>query len=478
MRRLLVLMAILVLLAPISADAQDSRAALEAIAKAMGSGTVKSIQYAGNGVNFQVGQSYTPGMAWPRFVVKSYTRSVSYENNAIQDQLVRTVGETPQRGGGGGGLAPGAEQRQNFAARGDYAWNVVGDTTPSTPVNLADRQLQLWTTPHGVVKMAIASNAAVQGNTFSFTVPGRFRVRATVNSQNLVEKIDAVVANAVVGDMPVEIQYSEYKDFGGVKFPMKIRQAMLGHPVLDLTVTDVQPNAAVNIAIPAPVLEAPAPYGRVATQMVADGVWYLTGGTHHSVLIEMKDHLILVESPLNDDRAVAVLAEVKKLSAKPIRYVIASHHHFDHSGGLRAAAAGGATVIAHDVNKTFFEWSLAMPATVNPDLLAKSGKKGTVEGTGARRTLTDGTRTVDIYQITDNIHHAGIVMVHLPKEKFLVEADVYTPPAPNAPAPTSVNPTWVSLADNIKQLNLAVDNILPLHGRMVPIADLHKGIGH
>ncbi len=94
---------------------------------------------------------------------------------------------------------------------------------------------------------------------------------------------------------------------------------------------------------------------------------------------------------------------------------------------------------------------------MNPDRLAKSGKKGAVEGTGARRTLTDGTRTVDIYQITDNIHHAGIVMVHLPKEKFLVEADVYNPPAPNAPAPTSVNPTWVSLADNIKRLNLAVD---------------------
>jgi hypothetical protein len=68
--------------------------------------------------------------------------------------------------------------------------------------------------------------------------------------------------------------------------------------------------------------------------------------------------------------------------------------------------------------------------------------------------------------------------VHLPKEKFLIEADVYTPPAPNAPAPAAVNPNWVNLADNIKRLNLAVDNLLPLHGRMVPIADLHKGIGH
>ena len=121
--------------------------------------------------------------------------------------------------------------------------------------------------------------------------------------------------------------------------------------------------------------------------MVAEGVWYVTGGTHHSVVIEMKDHLILVESPLNDDRAVAVLGEVKKLSSKPIKYLIVTHHHFDHSGGVRAVAAEGVTVIAHDVSKPFFEKTLAAPATVNPDRLAKSGKKGTVEGTGDKRTL-------------------------------------------------------------------------------------------
>jgi glyoxylase-like metal-dependent hydrolase (beta-lactamase superfamily II) len=464
-----------VLFMPLAVGAQDSRAALEGVSKAMGAGGVKSIQYSGNGVNFQVGQNYTPDLPWPRFVVKSYTRVVSYETAAIRDELVRTQGENPPRGGGGQPVV--GEQRQNFATRGDFAWNVVGDASNPTPVALLDRQLQLWTTPHGVVKMAIASNATVQGNTFSFTAPGRFRVRATVNSQSLVEKIDAIVPNAVLGDMAVEIQYSDYKDFGGVKFPMKIRQTMGGHPALDLTVTDVQPNAVVNIAIPDPILQAAAPYARVTSQMVAEGVWYLTGGSHHSVVIEMKDHLIVVESPLNDDRAAAVLGEIKKLSSKPIKYVVASHSHFDHAGGLRAMAGEGATVIAHDANKAFFEKTLAAPATVSPDRLAKSGKKGTVEGTGAKRTLTDGARTVDIHHIADNVHHGGIVMVHLPKEKFLIEADVYTPPAPNAPAPTSVNPNWVSLADNIKRLNLAVDNLLPLHGRMVPLAELHKAIG-
>jgi len=469
------LAAVLVLLSPLAATAQD--ASLDNVAKAMGAAGVKSIQYSGTGTNFQLGQNFSPDVPWPRFVVKSYTRAVNYESASIRDELVRTQGENPPRGGGGQPVA--GEQRQIFVASGDFAWNVAADVVTPTPIALVDRQLQLWTTPQGVVKAAMANNATVQGRTISFTAPGRFKVLATVDAQNLIERIDAVVPNAVLGDAPVEIRYSEYKDFAGVKFPTRIRQTIGGYPVLDLTVTDVQPNFAVDIAVPDPIKQTPAPYSKVATQMVADGVWYITGGSHHSVLIEMKDHLILVESPLNDERAAAVLAEVKSLVPnKPIKYVIATHHHFDHAGGLRAIAAEGITVIAHDVNKTFLEKALAAPATVRPDRLAKSGKKGTVEGMRDKRVLTDGARTVEIHTVAGNNHHGGIVMVYLPKEKLLVEADVYNPPAPSAPPPASVNTNWVNLSDNIKRLSMNVDQILPLHGRIMPLAELHKSIGH
>jgi glyoxylase-like metal-dependent hydrolase (beta-lactamase superfamily II) len=466
---------VIVLLSPLAATAQD--ASLDAVAKAMGAAGVKSIQYSGTGMNFQVGQNYSPDLPWPRFVVKSYTRLASYDTPALRDELVRLQGEDPPRGGGGQPVR--GEQRQIFVMGGDFAWNVVGDVVNPTPVALIDRQLQLWTTPHGVVKAAMANKASVQGRAISFAVPGKFRVKATVDGQNLVEKIDAVAPHAVLGDVPVEIRYSEYKDFGGVKFPMKIKQTIGGYPALELTVNDVQPNVAVDSSVPDPIRQTPTPYARVTTQMVADGVWFLSGGSHNSALIEMKDHAILVESPLNDDRAAAVLAEVKSLvPSKPIKYVVTTHHHFDHSGGLRAIAAEGVTVIAHDVNKAFLEKALAAPATVSPDRLAKSGKKGVVEGMRDKRVLTDGTRTVELLHIAGNTHHSGLIMAYLPKEKILVEADAYTPLAANAPPPPAANPFTVNLAENLKRLNLAVDQVLPLHGRIVPIAELHKAIGH
>jgi len=383
------LAAIFVLLSPLAATAQD--ASLDNVAKAMGAAGVKSIQYSGSGVNFQIGQNYSPDVPWPRFVVKSYTRAANYDTPALRDELVRLQGEDPPRGGGGQPVS--GEQRQIFVMSGDFAWNVAGDVVNPSPIALIDRQLQLWTTPHGVVKAAMANKATVQGRAISFVVPGKFRVKATVDGQNLVEKIDAVAPNAVLGDVAVAVRYSDYKDFAGVKFPTKIRQTIGSYPALDLTVSDVQPNVAVDISVPDPIRQTPAPYNRVTTQMAADGVWYITGGTHHSVLIEMKDHVILVESPLNDDRAVAVLGEVKSLVPnKPIKYVIATHHHFDHAGGLRAIAAEGIPVITHDVNKPFLEKALAAPATVLPDRLAKSGKKGTVEGMRDQRVLTDATR--------------------------------------------------------------------------------------
>jgi glyoxylase-like metal-dependent hydrolase (beta-lactamase superfamily II) len=345
-------------------------------------------------------------------------------------------------------------------------------------VALVERQLQLWTTPHGLIKAALANNATVQGRAIAFAVPGRYTVKATLDGNNLVEKVEAVLSNPVVGDMPMEVVYADYRDFGGVKVPTRIRQAGGGFPAVDLTVSDVKPNAAVDIQVPDSIRQATMPYARVASEQAADGVWYVAGGSHHSVVIEMKDHIVVVEGPLNDERATAVIAEARRLApGKPIRFVINSHHHFDHSGGLRAFAAEGIPVITHDSNRAFFESALMAPATITPDKQQGSRRKVAVEGVGAKRVLTDGTRSVEIHHMAGSTHADGMLIVYLPKERLLIQADAFTPGPPNAPAPAIINPLSVNLADNITRLNLSVDRLLPLHGRIVPLADLNRAIG-
>ena len=178
-----------------------------------------------------------------------------------------------------------------------------------------------------------------------------------------------MLSSPVVGDMPGEIKYGDYREFGpgGVKFPTRIRQTAGGFPAVDFTVTDVRPNAPVDIRMPDAVRLATKPYARVTSEAAAAGVWYLTGGSHHSVVIEMKDHVIVVEAPLDDERATAVLAEARRpVPGKPIRAVVNGHHHFDHAGGLRAFAAEGIPVFTHESNRAFFEASLVAPATITP----------------------------------------------------------------------------------------------------------------
>jgi glyoxylase-like metal-dependent hydrolase (beta-lactamase superfamily II) len=296
-----------------------------------------------------------------------------------------------------------------------------------------------------------------------------------IGADGLVERVDSVQPNPVLGDTQGATVYSGYRDFGGVKFPSRIRQELGGFPVMDLEIKTVTPNAPAGIEVPALVTSFAE---RVVSEKAADGVWFLAGGSHNSVLIEMADHLMLVESPLYDGRTQAVMAEARKLvPGKPIRYVVNSHHHFDHSGGLRAAVAAGATLVVSEQARPWFERVLARPNSINPDVLAKSGAKVSLVGVNGRRTFSDASRTVEILMVDGSIHAQGFMMAWLPRERILIEADAFTPAPPDTPAPAQPNANNVNLAQNIERLRLDVDRILPLHGRMVPLGELYTAVG-
>jgi len=356
-------------------------------------------------------------------------------------------------------------------------------TPQPQPAAVEERTMEIWTTPHGFLRAAAANNATSQpsngGSDVSFTMGGKYRYAGRINAQNQVERVQTWIDNTVLGDTPVEIAYSDYRDFNGVMFPGKIVRTQGGHPALDLTVTSVTSNPPLDLPVPDQVRSFTPPAVNVAIEKLANGVYYVKGGSHHSVAIDQRDHIVVVEGPQDEARSLAVIAKVKEtIPNKPIRYIVNTHVHFDHSGGLRTYVAEGATVVTHEMNKPYYEKAWAAPRTLNPDTLAKANKPATFETFTDKHVLTDGRRSIEVHHIAGGGHNDAFAMVYLPTEKILMEVDAWAPLAPNAPPPAAPSPFAINLYENIQRLKLDVRQIAALHGpRVATIADLRSAIG-
>jgi glyoxylase-like metal-dependent hydrolase (beta-lactamase superfamily II) len=206
----------------------------------------------------------------------------------------------------------------------------------------------------------------------------------------------------------------------------------------------------------------------VTAEELAKGVWLLAGQSHHSVLIEFADHLTLIEAPQNDTRTLAVIAKARELRpGKPLTEVVNTHHHFDHSGGLRAAISEGLSVVTHKGNAAFVQDVAGRSHTIAPDALARSPKPAKVVPVDGEMTLEDKTMSVKLYHVAGNPHSDTMLMAYLPRERLLVEVDAFSPGA-------AVQPYAANLLENVRTRNLRVERIVPLHGTVVPFSELDK----
>ncbi len=435
---------------------------LERAAKLLGVDRVASIEYRASGRYFQFSQAPAPGAPWPPFDVMDYTATLDYARDQSHVKYRRTQVVEAARA-----RPVPVEQLMDQYVVGEFAWNNAPAAT-SLPQNAQDRHAEIWGSPHGFVKAALRHGARESawkggGAWIRFAI-GPHRYEGGIDAAGEVREVRTWVDTTVLGDTPYEFVYFDYQDFDGVRFPTRIERDEGGFPLFRLDVHAVRVNTAAAIAVPAEVAKDPLPAVTVEVTTIAPGVHYFMGGTHHSVVVEQVDHVVVIEAPLDERRSLAVMDKVRELTGgKPIRFVINTHVHFDHAGGLRTYVNAGAEVVTAAANQPYYEAAWAQPRTLNPDSLAKSRLVPRFRTLTDKLVLTDGRRVIEVHAIVGSGHADGFSMVWLPREQLLVEADAWTPAS--GPASSAVvNPYWRNLDDNIRRLDLPVRLIAPLHG--------------
>jgi len=493
----------------------------------MGIDKLKCITFSGTGYAGKVGQNFTQDTDWPRGEpLTDYTRTINYDLRSSMEQFSRRPGLNPRSWKYGTGWLGGTpiqqSERQTFVVSGNYAWHIDGEGANPIPAPASTElwQLDIWLNPPGFIKAAMAPGAnptavwrwempesgrdgATTGGiekvtVVSATVLGKYRVNATINSQNLIQRIQTWVPHPVLGDMNYEHEYTLWQDVGGVKFPAgwhhhdgwdderQIPTISGGHNGFGGEFGKIEVNACGDaIAVPNSVRQAKLSPARVETQKLAEGVWLLGGSSHNSVAVEFRNFVAVVEAPLDEQRSLAVIEEVVKLvPKKPIRFIVNTHAHYDHLGGLRTYLHVGATVITHQRNRLFYETELLnyVPRTLQPDMMAlypptEIAEGYTMEDVDEKYILSDGTRNLDIYYVQGLPHVEGMLMAFLPKEKIVIEADLYDSVGSNSPTASAPNAVHRAFYNNVQQLGLDISTIAPIHGSAVPWSNFLKVIG-
>ena len=502
----------------------DPAPVLAAASKAIGEQNLRCVTFSGTGYSGPVGQTFenAVGVDWPRSEMANYTRTINWETGTSKETFDRTPGNNPASWKYGlgwvGGTPTQKNLRQTHSVHGRTAWHVDGDGAPvAVPLELAEvYQLDIWLTPHGFLKAARMPGAnpvglwrweqlekGRDGNVVSpekvhvvgITVLGKYRVDATINSQNIITRIKTTVNDPVLGDFNIEQESTDFVAAGNSRWPIawhshqgwddnwQFYSQSTGHNAYGGKFPTVQANVC-DDPVPVPASMAPAPQdpATVVVERIADGVYLLGGGPANSYMVEFRDFVAVFEAPGNEERSLAVIEQVAKLAPnKPIRWLITSHPHFDHIGGLRTYNHIGATVVTHALNLKFLNSDVLTykARTVKPDILSLWPPTEVAEGYNYEAiqenyVITDNSRILRIYYVQPLQHVSGMLMMYLPAERIAFEADLFDT---HEPPRASQMPAMRSFYNQVQRMKLDVATVAPVHGKPVPWSTFMTALG-
>jgi glyoxylase-like metal-dependent hydrolase (beta-lactamase superfamily II) len=496
----------------------DPAPLLAAAAREIGEANLKCITFSGTGYAGAVGQTFenAVNVDWPRIdSLANYTRTINWEAGTSRETFDRKPGLSPASWKYGLGWQDGTPTqkslRQTHIVNGRVAWHIDGAGEPvAVPQELADLyQLDLWLNPPGFLKAARLPGAnpvafwrweqlekGRDGNVVqpekvhvvAITMLGKYRVDATINSQNQITRIKTTVSEPALGDFNIEHESTNQVAFGNIKWPTawhshhgwddnwQFYRLSTGHNGYGGNFPNVQPNVCGDaVPVPAPIAQAVKTNAVIAVtvEKLADGVYMLGGGPANSYMVEFSNFVAVFEAPGNEERSLAVIDAVARLAPnKPIRWVISSHPHFDHIGGLRTYIHIGATVVAHAKNIPFLNSDVLNyePRTLNPDIMSRWPPTEVSEGYNYEAVqenyvITDNRRILRVYYVQPLQHVEGMLMAYLPAERIAFQADLFDTHEPPRPAQL---PAMRTLANQVARMKLAVDTLAPVHGKPVP----------
>jgi glyoxylase-like metal-dependent hydrolase (beta-lactamase superfamily II) len=501
----------------------DPAPLLAAASREIGEANLKCITYSGEGYDGAVGQTFenAVNVDWPRIdKLANYTRTIDWTAGTSKETFDRKPGVNPASWkyglGWQGGTPTQKATRQTHIVNGRSAWHIDGDGQPvAVPQPLAELyQLDLWLNPPGFLKAARLPGAnpvafwrweqiekGRDGNVVqpekvhvvAITLLGKYRVDATINSQNKITRIKTTVNEPALGDFNIEHESTNQVAFGNVKWPTawhshhgwddnwQFYRQSTGHNGYGGTFPNVQPNVCGDpVPVPPSVAQATFPTA-VTVEKIADGVYLMGGGPANSYMVEFRDFVAVFEAPGNEDRSLAVIDAVAKLAPdKPIRWLVSSHPHFDHIGGLRTYLHIGATIVSHMKNIAFLNRDVLNyePRTVAPDIVSRwppteLSEGYTYEAVQENYVITDNQRILRIYYVQPLQHVEGMLMAYLPAERVVFEADLFDTHEPPRAAQL---PAMRSLANQVARMKLDVDLIAPVHGKPVPWTMLQTSV--